>query len=124
MKFCSYTNFDALFPSVVLDFPFLRLNEYFEIAKFVYSAVARHIFSLPGVDINSCRVKPKTHITLRHNKNHNDKQFFHHSASLKKILLVGQGGDGLESCKNGFGRCQKTTKDGKIIDFTTCKSSV
>ena len=23
MKFCSYTNFDALFPSVVIDFPFL-----------------------------------------------------------------------------------------------------
>ena len=36
MKFCTYTNFDALFPSVVIDFQFLRLNQYFEIAKFVY----------------------------------------------------------------------------------------
>ena len=31
MKFCNY-NFDALFPSAVIDLPFLR----FEIAKFVY----------------------------------------------------------------------------------------
>ena len=30
-----YTNFDPLFPSVVIDFPFLRLNRYFETAKFV-----------------------------------------------------------------------------------------
>ena len=36
MKFCTYTNFDALFPSVVRDFQFLRLHQYFEIAKFVY----------------------------------------------------------------------------------------
>ena len=36
MKFCNYTNFDALFPSVVTDFPFHRLNQYFKIAKFVY----------------------------------------------------------------------------------------
>ena len=36
MKFCNYTNFDALFPSVAIDFPFLCLNQYFEIAKFVY----------------------------------------------------------------------------------------
>ena len=28
MKFCSYTNFDALSQSVVIDFPFLRLNQY------------------------------------------------------------------------------------------------
>ena len=26
MKFCNRTNFDALFPSVVTDFLFLRLN--------------------------------------------------------------------------------------------------
>ena len=39
MKFCSKTNFDALFPSVVIDFPFLYLNQYFEIAKFVYCFV-------------------------------------------------------------------------------------
>ena len=36
MKFCSYTNFDALFLYVVTDFPFLRLNQSFAIAKFVY----------------------------------------------------------------------------------------
>ena len=35
--FRSYTNVHALFLSVVIDFPFLRLNQYFEIfAKFVY----------------------------------------------------------------------------------------
>ena len=36
MNFSNYTIFDALFLSVVIDFPFLRLNQYFEIAKFVY----------------------------------------------------------------------------------------
>ena len=36
MTFCDYTNFDALFPSVVLDCLFLRLNQHFEIATFVY----------------------------------------------------------------------------------------
>ena len=33
MKFYNYTSFDALFPSVVIDFPFLRLNQYVKVAK-------------------------------------------------------------------------------------------
>ena len=36
IKFFNYTNFDDLFPFVVIDFPFLYSNQYFEIAKFVY----------------------------------------------------------------------------------------
>ena len=35
--FVFYSIFDALYLSVVLDFPFLRLNQYLEIVKFVYS---------------------------------------------------------------------------------------
>ena len=33
MKFYNYTSFDALFPSVVIDFPFLRLNQYVKVAN-------------------------------------------------------------------------------------------
>ena len=36
MKLCKYTNFDALFSSVEIDFPFLCLNQSFEAVKFVY----------------------------------------------------------------------------------------
>ena len=44
MKFFNYTNADALFSCVVIDFPFLRLNQYFEIAKFVYYVANISIF--------------------------------------------------------------------------------
>ena len=47
MKFCNYTNFNALFPYVVIDFPSLYLDQYFEIAKFVYC------FVITGKEIES-----------------------------------------------------------------------
>ena len=50
MEFCNYTNFDTLFPSVVINFSFLRLNQYFEIAKFVYSWVSRDVINFTGVN--------------------------------------------------------------------------
>ena len=50
MKFCTLlfainydTYFDVLFPSVVIDFPFLRLN--FEISKFVHCRFLQLFFT-------------------------------------------------------------------------------
>ena len=40
LNFCKYANFDALFPSVVIDFPFLRLNQHFKIVKFDSSTLS------------------------------------------------------------------------------------